>query len=56
MFLIEFAYNNIYHSSIGMALFEVFYGRRCRYSIGFCEVGEFAFICTELVHDTMDKV
>ena len=28
--LIEFSYNNIYHSSIGMAPFEALYGRRCR--------------------------
>ncbi|WMV50499.1 hypothetical protein MTR67_043884, partial [Solanum verrucosum] len=28
--LIEFAYNNSYHSSIGMATFEALYGRRCR--------------------------
>ncbi|WMV38878.1 hypothetical protein MTR67_032263 [Solanum verrucosum] len=28
--LAEFAYNNIYHSSIQMALFEALYGRRCR--------------------------
>ena len=28
--LIEFTYNNSYHSSIGMAPFEALYGRRCR--------------------------
>ena len=28
--LIEFYYNNIYHSSIGMAPFEALYGKRCR--------------------------
>jgi len=28
--LCEFAYNNSYHSSIGMAPFEALYGRRCR--------------------------
>ncbi|WMV41924.1 hypothetical protein MTR67_035309 [Solanum verrucosum] len=28
--LIEFAYNNNYHSNIGMAPFEALYGRRCR--------------------------
>ena len=27
--LIEFAYNNSFHSSIGMASFEALYGRRC---------------------------
>lgn len=28
--LCEFAYNNSYHSSIGMAPFEDLYGRKCR--------------------------
>lgn len=28
--LIEFSYNNSYHSSIGMAPFEALYGRKCR--------------------------
>ena len=28
--LIEFAYNNSHHASIGMAPFEALYGRRCR--------------------------
>ncbi|WMV41435.1 hypothetical protein MTR67_034820 [Solanum verrucosum] len=32
--LIEFAYNNNYHSSIGMAPFDALYGRRCRSPIG----------------------
>jgi len=27
--LVEFTYNNSYHSSIGMAPFEALYGRRC---------------------------
>ena len=28
--LMEFAYNNSYHSSIGMAPYEALYGRKCR--------------------------
>ncbi|WMV54817.1 hypothetical protein MTR67_048202 [Solanum verrucosum] len=32
--LIEFSYNNNYHSSIGMAPFEALYGRRCRSPVG----------------------
>lgn len=40
--LIELAYNNSYHSSIGMTLFEAFYGRRFRSPIGWFEVGEIA--------------
>ena len=31
--LMEFAYNNSYQSSIGMAPFEALYGRKCRGSM-----------------------
>ncbi|WMV07885.1 hypothetical protein MTR67_001270 [Solanum verrucosum] len=54
--LIEFAYNNKYHSSIQMALFEAHDGRRCRYPIGWFKVGEVSFIGPELVHEAMEKV
>ena len=32
--LVEFYYNNSYHSTISMAPFEALYGRRCRSPIG----------------------
>ncbi|WMV25734.1 hypothetical protein MTR67_019119 [Solanum verrucosum] len=54
--LIEFAYNNSYHSSIGMKPFEALYGRRCRSPIAWFEVGEVALIGPELVHEAMEKV
>ncbi|WMV24090.1 hypothetical protein MTR67_017475 [Solanum verrucosum] len=54
--LIEFAYNNCYHSSIGMDPFEALYGRRCKSLIGWFEVGEVALIGFELVHEAMEKV
>ena len=38
--LIEFSYNNSYHSSIGMAPFEALYGRRCRSPVGWFEARE----------------
>lgn len=31
--LVEFTYNNSFHASIGMALYEALYGRRCRTSL-----------------------
>ena len=38
--LVEFAYNNSYQPSIGMALYEALYGRKCRTPICLDEVGE----------------
>ena len=38
--LIEFYYNNIYHSSIGIEPFEALYGKRCTYPIELFELGE----------------
>ncbi|KAH0658050.1 hypothetical protein KY289_026798 [Solanum tuberosum] len=53
--LIEFAYNNSYHSSIQMAPYEALYGRRCRSPVGWCEVGEAALIGPDSVLDAMEK-
>ncbi|XP_069150259.1 uncharacterized protein [Solanum lycopersicum] len=36
--LLEFSYNNSYHSNIGMARFDARYGRRCRSPIGWFEI------------------
>ncbi|XP_070050125.1 uncharacterized protein [Nicotiana tomentosiformis] len=54
--LIEFAYNNSFHASIQMALFEALYGRRCRSPVGWYEVGEAELIGLDLVHQAMEKV
>ena len=54
--LIEFAYNNRYHSTIGMVSFEALYGRRCRSPVGLFEVGDIAFIGLKLVFEAIKKV
>lgn len=38
--LAEFAYNNNYHTSIQMVLFEALYGRRYRTQVGWFESTE----------------
>ena len=38
--LVEFSYNNNYQTSIQMATYEALYGRPCRSSICWTEVGE----------------
>ena len=54
--LIEFAYNNSYQSSIGMAPFEALYGRKCRTPVCWDEVGERRLVGPELVQITSEKV
>lgn len=54
--LIEFAYNNIYHSIIGMTTFDDLYGRRRRSHIVWIEMGEVCLVGPELVHKDMEKV
>ena len=47
--LIEFAYNNSYQSSIGMAPYEALYGGKCRTPVCWDEVGERRLIGLEIV-------
>jgi len=54
--LVEFAYNNSFHASIGMALFEALYGRPCRSPLCWEETGDRQQIGPELVQETSDKV
>lgn len=54
--LIEFIYNNCHHSSIGMAPFEVLYGRRCISPIEWFKVDEKEIFGSDLVHQAMEKV
>ncbi|XP_015068747.1 uncharacterized protein LOC107013322 [Solanum pennellii] len=39
-----------------MALFEALYRRRCRYPVGWFEVGEFSLTCPKLDYDAIEKV
>ena len=54
--LAEFVYNNSYHSSIRMAPYEALYGRKCRSSICWPEVGDRPLLGPELVQETIEKV
>nr|GEY71652.1 putative reverse transcriptase domain-containing protein [Tanacetum cinerariifolium] len=53
--LVEFSYNNSYHSSIKCAPFEALYGRRCRTPIAWTELGEGKLLGPEIVQETTDK-
>ena len=54
--LIEFAYNNSFQASIGMAPYEALYGRQCRTPVCWDEVGERKLTSPDLVQITSDKI
>lgn len=53
--LVEFAYNNSYHSLIKMSPYEALYGWKCR-SLLYWDEGEKALIEPELLQETLEKV
>ncbi|GJT75824.1 putative reverse transcriptase domain-containing protein [Tanacetum coccineum] len=54
--LVEFSYNNSYHSSVRCAPFEALYGRKYRSPILWAEVGEVQLIGPEIVQETIEKI
>ncbi|KAL0553519.1 hypothetical protein IC582_007417 [Cucumis melo] len=54
--LMEFAYNNSYQATIGMAPFEALYGRCCRSPVCWGEVGEQRLMGPELVQSTNEAI
>ena len=54
--LVEFAYNNSFQASIGMAPYEALYGRKCRTTIYWNEVGERKLNSEELIRVSTKKI
>nr|GEY95642.1 putative reverse transcriptase domain-containing protein [Tanacetum cinerariifolium] len=54
--LIEFSYNNSYHTSIKATSFEALYGRKCRSPICWAEVGDRQLTGPEIIHETTEKI
>ncbi|GKA65986.1 putative reverse transcriptase domain-containing protein [Tanacetum coccineum] len=54
--LIEFSYNNNYHTSIKAAPFEALYGRKCRSPICWAEVGDAQLTGPEIIRETTEKI
>ena len=54
--MIEFAYNNSFQASIGMAPFEALYGRRCRTPVCWGEDGDRQIHGSDLVDLTSERI
>ena len=54
--LVEFSYNNSYHSSIKAAPYEALYGRKCRSPLCWTEVGDTQVFRSDLVQETTSKI
>ncbi|GJU12497.1 putative reverse transcriptase domain-containing protein [Tanacetum coccineum] len=54
--LVEFSYNNSYHTSIKAAPFETLYRRKCRLPICWAEVGDSQLTGPEIIHETTERI
>ena len=54
--LIEFSYNNSYQSTIGVAPYEMLYGRKCRSPLHWDEMGERKYLAPDMVQKTSESI
>ncbi|XP_072065932.1 uncharacterized protein [Arachis hypogaea] len=56
MQLVEFAYNNSFHVSIGMAPYEALYGRKCQSPLCWYEHDEASVLGPDLIAETTENI
>ncbi|GKB51132.1 putative reverse transcriptase domain-containing protein [Tanacetum coccineum] len=54
--LVEFLYNNSYHTSIKVAPFEALYDRKCHSPVCWAEVGKAQLTGPAIIHETTEKI
>ncbi|GJR52201.1 putative reverse transcriptase domain-containing protein [Tanacetum coccineum] len=54
--LVEFSYNNSYHTSIKAAPLEALYSRKCRSHVCWAEDGDAQLTGPEIIHETTEKI
>jgi hypothetical protein len=54
--LVEFSYNNSFHSSIGMPPYKAMYGRPCRTSLSWDRLEDRVIVGPELIQEMEEQV